>query len=222
MNATIKLRTWRLTVAVGKSKPNQFCPVQGCSTNAQHRDDADVKALLETAQTPCELARWATNALIELRDSIGRDSAERQIFALITRLRQVEELYSRTVYILLLVTDDELPHMLSGAMPNGFSFHYDQVNKSIFGGRGVLERDSKTMEMLHHTAHVSFWAMRRMVAFETIGEWPDFRVHLERINRMCRDLDDIRRRFAAGMSRAEVLDYLQHVHLLAPSANTQR
>jgi hypothetical protein len=142
---------------MAKSQDNSFCPVPWCSTKAPHKDDADVKALLETAQIPGELARWATNALTELRDSIERDSAERQIFALITRSRQVEELYSRAVYILLLATDDELPHMLSGRMPNGFSFHYDRVNESIFGGRGILEKDSKAMEMLHHGAHVSFW-----------------------------------------------------------------
>src|ERR1039457_2768242 len=143
-----------------KSKPNLFCPVPGCSTKAPHKDDFIVQGLLKASRG--DLASWALAGMVELGNSILRDMGENQIFAWLTRLRQPEELYARTLYLLLLANDDEAAHMLSDARPNGFTALYTRVNEKIFGKRGVLNvkqawlysGEFTAMDTINHGAHV--------------------------------------------------------------------
>ena len=52
-------------------------------------------------------------ALQQIRESITGDLAAGRTFGWITRLRQIEELYMRCVYVLLLSPDDEVSaHLL--------------------------------------------------------------------------------------------------------------
>src|ERR1035437_5721640 len=95
-----------------KDKVNQFCGFKGCQTKTSHTNDADVRSLLEVYLNPGELAIWAIKGITQLRDSIIRDIREKQMFALIPRLRQPEELYIRTVHLLLFADKDVAPHLL--------------------------------------------------------------------------------------------------------------
>jgi len=87
---------------------------------------------------PDKMAQWSLVAMAELSQSISRDLADKKVFAFHTRIRQPEELYIRTLYALFVASDSELPHILSGAMPNGFSSLYREVNRVVFGGRGLV------------------------------------------------------------------------------------
>jgi hypothetical protein len=76
--------------------------------------------------------------MAELRNSIDRDLKEGQMLAFLTRLRQPEELYIRTLYALFIPTEKELHHVLSGEMPNSLVGMYNKVNNIVFEGRGLL------------------------------------------------------------------------------------
>ena len=91
------------------------------------------------AMKPQELTTLVSQALLQIRDSASADMAAGCTFGWITRLRQIEELYMRCVYVLLLSPAEEVPHIFSGDTPNSFDFIYVKVNEAIFVGRGVLK-----------------------------------------------------------------------------------
>src|SRR5208282_4471397 len=105
-----------------RSNPN--CSVSGCRTTAPHVDDPTVKALMIAFAPPTEMTKWTLVAMAELAQSICRDLENKKVFAFHTRIRQPEELYIRTLYTLFVATAKEIPHILSGAMPNGLSRLY--------------------------------------------------------------------------------------------------
>jgi len=65
------------------------------------------------------MTAWTLAAMAELRESICRDLVNKKVFAFHTRVRQPEELYIRTLYALFVASKEEIPHILSGATPNG-------------------------------------------------------------------------------------------------------
>src|SRR5579864_4228289 len=103
------------------NRPNPNCPVSGCRAAAPHLDDPTVKALMVAFAPPVDLTMWTLAAMAELTQSICRDLESRNVFAFHTRIRQPEELYIRTLYTLFVATDEEIPHILSGATPNGLA-----------------------------------------------------------------------------------------------------
>jgi hypothetical protein len=124
---------------VNKKKVNPFCPVKGCSTKVPHTDDAIVRAQMTALAKPESLAAYVHNSLGKLGDSILRDLQDRNFFAIQSRLRQPEELYIRTLYVLFIAKPEERPHIFSSALPNSFATLYSEVNRVIFQERGALE-----------------------------------------------------------------------------------
>ena len=57
------------------------------------------------------------------------DLAAGRNFALILRLRQIEELYVRALYAMFIADDSELAHVLSEEFPNSFTHLYRKVNE---------------------------------------------------------------------------------------------
>jgi hypothetical protein len=99
-------------------KLNPHCPVLGCRTDKAHDTDPLVQGMLAEFGSPEKLKLWMRTAMAELSQSICRDLQEKKIFAWLSRLRQPEEIYVRTLYTLFIATKEELPHIVSGGTPN--------------------------------------------------------------------------------------------------------
>lgn len=102
--------------------------------------------------------------MAELRDSVTDDVQKNRLFSWYTRMRQPEELYFRTLYVLFLASDDEVPHVLSGDLPNSFSQIYKAVNEAILEGRGeiteikpgLVSGEFRMIDNLNDGAHVGW------------------------------------------------------------------
>jgi hypothetical protein len=121
---------------VAVTSPETLRRLPGCETKVPHLADPIITTLFDRFAQAGKGLRWVLIGMQELRDSF-RDDVERQrFFAWFTRMRQVEELYCRTLYLFLVATDAEIPHILSGDPPNSFSGIYRRVNAEILEGRG--------------------------------------------------------------------------------------
>lgn len=180
---------------------------------------------------PEELTTLASQALLQIRESAAADMAAGRTFGWITRLRQIEELYMRCVYVLLLSPDDEVPHIFSGDTPNSFDFIYVKVNDGIFARRGVLKETQPgltygtftPMKTIHNAAHASFqslmtWKGSQMYP-DSVKDYPPkllkhidtYRAYLEQVGGL----------FAAGRAKATILTALQNMHSPLPSPPAQ-
>jgi hypothetical protein len=119
--------------------PNPYCPVPGRKTKKPHTDDPTVAGMMREFSQPERLTQWSLEALVDLRDSIIEDIKANRVFAWQTRLRQVGEIYIRALYVLFVASDDGLPHLFSGAIPNSITVLYRKVNALVFEGRGEWE-----------------------------------------------------------------------------------
>jgi hypothetical protein len=147
-----------------KKRPNPHCPVPGCKTDRPHAADPGVAVLIDEFAPPERMTYLVLGAMAELRNSIHKDFEEGHTFVFLTRCRQPEELYIRTLYALFIANEKELHHLLSGDMPIGFSDLYKKVNEVVLEGRGSLlveqsglDYDSFVpIEFLNDGAHVAF------------------------------------------------------------------
>ena len=154
-----------------KKKPVKLhCPVRGCHATQPHTDDPLIKALVLRYTGPDRLLGWVQASLDQIHDSIVDDYNRNRHFGWITRLRQIEELYFRTLYITFLTPDDQIPHWLSGEPPISFTRIYKAVNEQILKGRGRLT-DVQTdtglylftpMNWLHSGGHANYTAMKHV------------------------------------------------------------
>ena len=203
---------------------NPHCPVKGCSGANPHTDDPMVKVMM--LMKPQELTTLVSQALLQIRDSVTADMAATRTFGWITRLRQVEELYMRCVYVLLLSSDDEVPHIFSGETPNSFDFIYVKVNEAVFAGRGVL-KDTQPgltygnftpMNTIHNAAHASFqslltWKSSQMFP-DPIKDYPP--KLLKHIDTYRTYLDYAGSLFAARRDKSTILTALRNMHTPVP------
>ena len=107
-----------MTVKRSAKKPVPVCPVKGCRVKRPHTDDPLLKSLVNGYTGPDKLLGWVQVSLGQIHDSILDDFKKNRHFGWLTRLRQIEELYFRTLYITFLIPDAEIPHWLSGDPPN--------------------------------------------------------------------------------------------------------
>jgi hypothetical protein len=204
---------------------NLHCPVNGCKTQQPHTDDPIVQALRQ--MPPKELTDLVRAAMAELLESFKNDAQNNRTFAWMTRLRQVDELYMRTVYILLLAKDEEIPHVLSGDTPNGFDFIYAAFNRAVLDGRGELKETKPgfkfgtftPMKTIHNATHVSFqtlitWRSSKQYP-ESVQGFPEKYVgHVEK----CRlYLDQVGKLLGAGRDKSLVLKVLRNMHSPIPN-----
>ena len=118
-----------------KRKPNPCCPVHGCNAKQPHTKDKQVSALMFLVEHPEQMASVVHDAIGELGNAACNELNSKHYLAFISRLRQVEELYMRTLCLLVLASPEEQPHIVSGAMPNGLSRYYEAVSPAIFTGQ---------------------------------------------------------------------------------------
>jgi hypothetical protein len=213
-----------------KKRINPHCPVPGCQTKRPHNDNPIVQALSTRFSDPRELTMWFKAAIEELRHSMQRDLGEKKWFAYMTRWRQPEELYYRALYVLFLAKADELPHIFSAEVPNGFTAIYRAVNREIFAGHGIFETPHPTldggtftvMKMLNDSAHASFSLMP--VGFAAAGD-PEtqqlFPEYLEHMKRYWVSLNYMEEMFNVGKPKEHVLLGVKNMHKSA-SAWQQR
>lgn len=171
---------------------------------------------------PQELISWVIEALGELEDSVASDGAAGRTFGWISRLRQVDELYMRCVYIVLIAPNDEIPHLFSGETPNGFDFIYERFNQVILGGRGILRQTQgglqfgnfTPMKTVHNAAHVSFQSLFTWKAAsqhpEHLAGFPE--KYLKHIRTYRSYLTHLGALFATGREKIIILNALQNLH----------
>jgi hypothetical protein len=201
-----------------KKKPaNPHCPVRGCKTNQPHATDRNVAELVERFAQPDKALTWVHASLSELLDSMIDDYNSNRHLAWFTRMRQVEELYFRTLYIVFLIPDTEVPHWLSGDSPNSLSFFYNKVNNEILHGRGRLMDPNaelgldRLIEFIHSGAHVDYRAMQHIARFGQAGRRPDNR-YLNHVQTYIRYIDHVRALFEAGRDKQMVLQVIKNMH----------
>ncbi len=206
-----------------KNKPNPYCPVPGCRTMAAHLDDPIVNALMLEFGPPEKMTGWTLAAMAELRESICRDLADKNVFAFHTRVRQPEEPYIRILYALFVATNEEIPHILSGAIPNGLSGLYRAVNEVVFDGRGPLlvqqaGQDFGTftpIDTLHDGAHASFRSFLTCIGWARKPEnIPSLEKYHKHLTAYCDYLNYMHQMFKAGKDKKDVLAGVKNLHRL--------
>lgn len=176
---------------------------------------------MRVVETPQLMCKYVMEGIAALGNSACNDLANRNALGFLTRQRQIQELYIRTLYLLLLAEGPEQCHMVAGDTPNGLSVYYRKVNKTIFHQQvdweattAGLNGDSFTiMETLHDGAHVSF---RSLLMARGYFDHPELVMTPERfaayINRLIAKLNYMAGMFEAGKPRAHVLDGMQAMH----------
>ena len=204
-----------------RQKSNPYCPVPGCQTKQPHTADFLVKALVDRFAAPDKCLNWVLASMAELRDSVIEDILDRRLFSWYTRMRQPEELYFRTLYILFLASNDDVPHILSGYLPNSFSQIYDKVNEVILEGRGEMTEvkpgqvsgEFRMIDNLNDGAHVGFGAMQMIVNIAQNPEFtPNMAAYLKHVDDYCIRINYMREMFEGGKDKKTVLDAVMNLH----------
>lgn len=207
-----------------KKKTNPHCSVPRCKTKTPHLSDPVVAALAHNFSDLAKVAEWTCASIAELGKSMADDVAAGRYFALITRTRQVEELYIRALYAMFIADPSEIAHIMSDATPNSFSEMYRKVNQSIFGGKGLLEVSQpgltsgtfSAMGTINSGAHASFSTMLMVIG---LVKNPQYRAaftdgrYFDHVSVYCSYLDHARKQFAAGKDKSSVLAELTDLHL---------
>jgi hypothetical protein len=166
--------------------------------------------------------------MADLRSSIIADIEAKRFFAWQTRLRQVEEIYIRALYVLFIATEEEIPHILSGDMPNGVTELYRKVNDLVFENRGAWETSQqgqacgqfRPIDLLHNSAHASFMAISTAIAFaQTPNHTYNYEGFLKYLTTYCDRLEYMNRMFKAGRTKEIVLGAMQSMHRPFPPAS---
>jgi hypothetical protein len=204
-----------------KKTPNPHCPVAGCRTKQPHTDEFLVKALVDRFAAPDKCLTWVLAGMVELLSSVIDDILEKRLFGWYTRMRPIEELYFKTLYIMLLAPENEVPHLLSGDPPNSLSQIYDKVNEHIMERRGELtdakpglvSGEFKMIDNLHDAAHVGFGAMQMVVNIAQNPEYtPNMWSYIVHVSNYCARIDYMRRMFEGGKDKTIVLEAFKNMH----------
>jgi hypothetical protein len=202
-------------------KENSHCHVAGCGTMQPHLSDLSVASMMKAYEDPKQLAGWAEAGMKELALSFLQDMEAGRVFAWVTRLRQIEELYIRAIYTLLIAEKSEVPHLLSNMRPNGFSALYKKVNDLVFEGRGKLTDvapgrsygEFTPMETINQGAHVSFASMLTAIGINSLpNEETNFDNYHKHLETYLVRLNYMRKMFEQGRSRDQVLEGLRMMH----------
>jgi hypothetical protein len=204
-----------------EKKINPYCSVPGCSAKRHHTADPIVKRLLDTFSDPANFTYMIECCIYELSKSLADDAREGRVLAYFTRLRQSEELYYRSLYVLFIADQGELPHIFSGKRPNSFSEMWRKVNQVILEGRGAIEtkladqdgQESSALEMMHNSAHVSFATIMTCVGIAGHAERDQLTdKHLAHLRRLLAYLEHMKALFRAGRPKSLVQDVVTKLH----------
>lgn len=207
------------------AKVNSFCSVAGCRTKSPHAEDSVVAGLINLCNQPHNMAALVHDALRELGNAACNELAHDQFLAFISRLRQIEEIHFRTLYLLLFATPNERDHILSGAMPNGLRGYYRKINEAVFNGQGDWEAaqaglysgEFTVMDNLNEGAHVSYPAM---LSARGWTKHPEHRIKLEtyqtHLQSRLAKWRYIHQLFNTGKSREHVLEAVKTAYRSVP------
>jgi len=190
--------------------------VQGCRAQRPHAE-----ALIRELNDPAQLTLLVKSSIAELINSAKDDIKNGRFFGYITRWRQPEELYYRTLYVLFVAEQIEIPHILSGERPNSFVEIWRTVNKAVLEGRGVHETQLEDlngdiftpMDTINSGAHASFTAILTCLGYVRNPEYQEqIPRHFDHWKRFCTYLDHMERMFKAGRAKEDVLAAVRHLH----------
>ena len=160
--------------------------------------------------------------MADLGRSIDRDASEGNLFSWVTRLRQPEELYFRTLYLLFIAKSDEVPHIMSGERPNDFWPIYEAVQKLVYQGKGQLYVEKpglisgsfRAINILNCGTHVHYQSFVTALAMHKDPQLAS--VNIKKISKhvltYCRNLKEMRLLFQQGKSKDEALQKLITLH----------
>src|SRR5262249_10777631 len=121
------------------AKRNPHCPVAGCRAKTLHVSSPTIAGIQQTFSKPETVAEWVKNSIFEFVHSVESDTGSNRYFAYLTRWRQPEELYHRASYVVFIAEKAEIPHIVSGELPNSFSAMWKKVNRAVYDGKGTLD-----------------------------------------------------------------------------------
>jgi hypothetical protein len=198
-----------------KAKKNPHCPVSGCKTKQPHLASAVTAGLHHTFSDPERCAQWTKHCIVELINSVIADVNGSRFFAYLTRWRQPDEMYYRALYLLFVADKADIPHVVSGEMPNSFSAMQKEVNHTVFGGKRSLDKPQTGLsgeqftvfDTLNSSAHASFATIVTCIKFAKDADFrtPIIAKHLEYWKSLCNNLDRAEKMFKDGRKRPEVL-----------------
>lgn len=205
-----------------KAKMNTHCLVPGCKTKQPHLSNAVTAGLHRIFSNSETCAQWTKLCIVELINSVIADVNGNRFFAYLTRWRQPDEMYYRSLYLLFVAHKDVISHVVSGEMPNSFAAMQKAVNKTVFDGKRVLDKPQTGLsgelftvfDTLNSSAHASFATIVTCIEF---AKKPEFRApiiekHLEYWKTLCENLDHAERLFREGKNRDEVLVEFKKLH----------
>jgi hypothetical protein len=176
---------------------------------------------------PQEIIALVRDALEEVRNSLQDDIRGGRTFPWFTRMRHVEELYMRCIYVVLLAPDEEVPHIFSGETPNSFDFIYEQFNKKVLDGKGMVSETKPgltfghvtPMKTVHNAAHGSFqtlltWKASKVYPREKLSDLSQRYIqHIETYRSYLHHSGQL---FAAGRDKGVALQALRNMHSPLP------
>ena len=204
-----------------KANVNPFCPVPGCRTKEPHEDDSFVKGFLKLkTDKPAQLAQMDFTGLADIRKSIKQDIQHKRTFAWITLMRQIHELYTRAVYLLLFARDEEAPHLLSEQTPNTLHPLSVIVQKALVDKPedftkkipGKLSGEFSLNEVINQSAHVSFKSLMMALGTDknTAGKLHEKIFGIAEAH--LKSLGQIKKMFDEGKDRAAIIASLKSKH----------
>jgi hypothetical protein len=213
-------------------KTNPHCPVAGCKIAAPHLSEPTEKELHDIFAKPTTTAEWVKHCIAEIIDSAVDDLKKQpnpRFLAFVLRWRQAHEMYIRALYVLFLAAKDEIPHVVSGEVPNSFAVMYREVNRKVLDDTGTLEdkqiglrgEEFTMMELLNQAAHGSFMSIgmtlgllrdpnRFATADKLLSVWNQFANHL----------DFAQNKFREGKTKDEVLAEFKKTYVKAKKTAT--
>ena len=185
---------------------------------------------MRTVELPQMMCGYVMEGLAQLGNSACNDLANHNALGFLTRQRQIQELYIRTLYLLLIAEPAEQAHMVAGEPPNGLTTYYREVNQLIYHSQTDWEVETPglngdmftIMETLHDGAHVSFKSLfmaRGYFKQEMVTTPEQFAQY---IRKLIGKLDYMLGMFRANKPREDVLNGMQAMHQPASYWEEQR
>ena len=217
---------------MSKMKINPNCAISGCRASQPHLAGKHVAILMDwITNKPHEMVGLIAGGLTDLVNSACNDLRNNNALGFIARLRQIQELYLRGLYLLLLAEPSEQAHMLSGDTPNGIKGYYTKVNDLIFHNQIAwdtelpgLSGDTFTIfETLHEGAHVSFKSLLMARGFlQSADAEKTVQQTANQLNNRLKVLQYIQGMLKSGKSREQVLVGVRALYQPASSIEQQQ
>lgn len=206
-----------------KFKKNKHCPVPGCKTKQPHLSSPTTAGIHHEFSNPETAADWVKMCIVELVQSVEADIAAHRYFAYLTRWRHTEELYHRALYVIFVAPPEEIPHVASNELPNGFSAMWKKVNAVVYDSKGLLDQkqmglngeEFTAMDTLNNAGHASLATIVSCIdVSRNRDKWkPIIDKHVIYWKTLCVHLDHIAKGFRAGKTRTQVLAEFKKEHL---------